>query len=140
MGPDDSAQARGNDDPSVPDDAPVWRRIPEWHIVPDTNTGERRVSSAAFLDDDDGSPMSVILPSPRRDPGTALAGLTICGIAEFTAGFARSLGQAIVCAPEPDEPEHAYVVGRKSRATQRAFCRGSHWAYLLAAWADVSLG
>jgi hypothetical protein len=136
--PVERGRAHAADDSNVSDEAPVWRRIPEWHAVPDANTGERRVSSAAFQDDD-GSPMSVILPSPGRDPSTALAELAVCGIAEFTAGFARSLGQVIVRAPEPDEPEHPYVVGHKSRATRRAFCRGSHWAYLPTVWADVVL-
>lgn len=39
------------DDPTISDDADLWRRIPPWHIVSDENIGVMRPSSAAFEDD-----------------------------------------------------------------------------------------
>jgi hypothetical protein len=60
-----------SDDPSIPDDAELWRRIPPWHFVDDENLRQIRPSSAAFEDDPDGSPMSVILGGETRDPQDA---------------------------------------------------------------------
>ncbi len=49
------------DDPSIRDEAELLRRIPPEHVVPDQNQGAIRISSAAFKDHPNGSPMSVVL-------------------------------------------------------------------------------
>ena len=49
------------DDPTIPDLAELWRRIPPWHLVKDDNLGRVRPSSAAFDNHPNGSPMSVLL-------------------------------------------------------------------------------
>jgi hypothetical protein len=49
------------DDPSTPDSAHLWRRIPPWYLVWDDNRGAIRISSAAFDNDRDGSTTSIVL-------------------------------------------------------------------------------
>lgn len=49
------------DDPTIADDAALWRRIhPTWAVA-DENRGRLRVSSAAFEDSPDGSPTSILI-------------------------------------------------------------------------------
>lgn len=79
------------DDPTISDEAELWRRIPPWHVVSDQNSGQRRASSAAFDNDPDGSPMSVVLAAESGGPAAALAGHPEYALATITAGLARSL-------------------------------------------------
>jgi hypothetical protein len=81
-----------SDDPTIPDDAELWRRIPPWHFVDDGNLGQIRPSSAAFEDHPDGSPMSVLLAVEAGDPQRALAGHQGFALASITAALARGAG------------------------------------------------
>jgi len=85
-----------SDDPTIPDDAELWRRIPPWHFVHDENWGQIHPSSAAFEDDPDGSPMSVVLGAEASDPQRALAGHQGFALASITAALARGLGLGLV--------------------------------------------
>jgi hypothetical protein len=49
------------DDTSIPDEAALWRRVPPWHLIFDENLGRIRPSKAAFDNDEDDAPMSVVL-------------------------------------------------------------------------------
>jgi len=105
------------DDASILDDADLWRRIPPWHIVDDSNRGGKRISKAAFEDHPDGSPMSVFLGqevlAAGRDPDSIVASYDEFCLASVTAGLARSLKQGIVRKPRDEEPAHAEVFGKK---------------------------
>jgi len=57
-----------SDDPTIPDDAERWRRIPPWHFFHDENLRQIRPSSAAFEDHPNGSPMSVLLAAEVDHP------------------------------------------------------------------------
>ena len=57
-----------SDDPTIPDDAELWRRIPPWHFFHDANLGQIRPWSAAFEDHPNGSPMSVLLAAEVGHP------------------------------------------------------------------------
>jgi hypothetical protein len=116
-----------SDDPTIPDDAELWRRIPPWHFVPDENSGQIRPSSAAFEDHPDGSPMSVFLAAEARDLRHALAGHQGFALASITAALARGLGLGIAKEPLPDEPAHAVVFGRKNKRVSRRLALGSRW-------------
>ena len=73
------------DDPTISDDADLWRRIhPNWWVQ-ERKTGRWRVSSQAFKDSSDNTPMSVILAAPGRDPMSALATFPDHGLASFKA-------------------------------------------------------
>ncbi len=56
------------DDPTIPDEADVWRLVlPLWMVPGDNGVGVRP-STAAFDDSSDGDPMSAILARSGRDP------------------------------------------------------------------------
>jgi hypothetical protein len=119
------------DDSSIPDDARLWRRVPPWHFIFDDNLGRVRPSKAAFDDDENGSPMSVVLADlvleSGRGPEHILIGHDRFALAEITAGLARSKQQGIVRDPVPEEPTHALVFGKKTASVTRALAKGSVW-------------
>jgi hypothetical protein len=123
------ADGQWSDDVSIPDDAVLWRRIPPWHVTYDWRQQRWRPSSAAFEDDPDGHPMSVVIGGTGRNPRDVL-GATHAdyGVWEITAGLARQYGQVVVRAPTPEEPAHALIVGKKRESTGKAFARGGQWA------------
>jgi hypothetical protein len=84
------------DDPTIADDAPLWRRIqnqPSWvKVLPDGNI---RPSSATFLDNYTNE-VSVHL-ARLTTRGTVLQGRLNDGLVELLAGFPRTLGHIAVC-------------------------------------------
>ncbi len=119
------------DDPTILNDADLWRRIPPYHFVSDPTAGGIRISSAAFEDHPNGTPMSVFLADVvaeiERGPQDALAGHESFGLAAFTAGLARSCEQGVAREPLADEPAHAVVFGRKTKSVSRKLAKGSRW-------------
>lgn len=115
------------DDPSIPDDEELWRRIPPHHFFFDDADGRLRPASAAFDNDPDGSPMSVFLASGTPGPDAALAGHDGHALAAITAGLARANGQGVVRAPLPGLPSHAHVEGPKPKSIQRRLARAARW-------------
>lgn len=119
------------DDPTIADDAQLWRRIPPWHIVDDKNVGGKRISKAAFEDHPDGSPMSVVLGGLVLELGRTAESVVadhagFC-LASVTAGFARSLNQGVVRRPLVEEPAHAEVFGKKTESVRRRFAHEAVW-------------
>jgi hypothetical protein len=122
------------DDPTIHNDAELWRRIhPAW-IVPDENAGRMRVSSAAFDDSRDGSPLSVLLADvvaqTHRGPEEVLSRFEGYALAAIRAGTARSFGQGVARTPEPDEPAHASVFGPKTGKNKRGMAKAATWVVL----------
>ena len=119
------------DDPTIRDDAVLWRRIPPWHLIFDANLRRWRPKSAAFEDHPNGTPMSVYLAdmmeATGRGPDDALTGHQAFALAGISAGLARSTGQQVAREPLPGEPAHAVVVGRKTKSVSRRFAKESHW-------------
>jgi hypothetical protein len=119
------------DDPTIANDAPLWRRIPPFHFVNDENRGRIRPSTAAFEDHPNGTPMSVVLGQEvldaGRSPMSVLAGHDGYGMVTFSAGLARSKRQGVLRKPLPEEPAHAEVVGKKTDSVKKAFARESTW-------------
>lgn len=115
------------DDPTIPDDAVLFRRVPPHHFVNDENLGRVRPSSAAFMDDRD-SPMSAALASLcPNGPADLLHNHPGYALVAFTARFARDLGLRVVRAAQPDEPWHAYVVGNKRTNTVKRAFKSLDW-------------
>ena len=81
------------DDPTIPDDAIIWRYVvPQWIVRGKDGEGSLP-SPGAFEDSSDGDPMSAILASKDRDPATAVPKASPdAGVVAFTAGFLRGLG------------------------------------------------
>lgn len=125
------AQQQLADDASVPDQAELWRRVPPWHVIFDANVGRTRPSKAAFDNDEDGSPMSVVLADLVLQSGRTAPQIVAehdrFALAAFTAGLARSKHQGVARDPLPAEPAHALVFGKKTDSVKRALAKGSKW-------------
>jgi hypothetical protein len=119
------------DDPTIANDANLWRRVPPAWIVRDENRGGYRPSSQAFHDSQDGSPMSVLISETMaadgRGPQDAIADHPGFFLASFTAGEARSLAQGVSRTPTATEPAHGSVFGEKTRKICRALSRLARW-------------
>ena len=133
------AQGATDDDATILGDEILWRRVPPWHVVPDQNRVGRTVSSGAFDDDTDGSPMSVVLAAGAAGPDTVLVGHEGFGLVGFRASLARELGLSVRRDPTESEPAHAVVVGRKSHGVRKRLRAGSNWVLRPADWTDVGL-
>ena len=119
------------DDKTILDGADLWRRIhPRW-AVRDDNEGGWRVTSAAFSDSPDGSPLSVLLAdvvaATDRGPADILATFEGYCLASFTAGAARELGQGVARTPTGEEVAHASVFGRKTDSVRRNLAKAARW-------------
>jgi hypothetical protein len=109
------------DDPSIRDEARLWRRISPVFYPIDPVTGKRRLSSAAFDDSKDRSPMSVVLADREDAPPTPelwTRSFPGYGVAELTAGGTRAYRQGVAHTPEDGEPAHGSVFGKKTGAVK----------------------
>ena len=90
-----------------------------------------RPSKAAFYNDEDGSPMSAALAdlvlASGRSPHHFMTGHEGFALASITAGLARSKDQGVARDPQPNEPAHALVFGKKTASVSRALAKGSVW-------------
>jgi hypothetical protein len=122
-------------DPSIPDESRLLRRIiPDW-IVPDHNNNCKRVSSAAFCNsknehgEEDG--MSVVLEDVLLVQGrlrtSVLTGYESNSLIAQTAGWVRSCDQGVIRDPLPEEPAHGLVVGNKNTAARKRLARQYEW-------------
>jgi hypothetical protein len=119
------------DDATIANTSQLWRRVhPTW-IVKDDNAGGMRLSSAAFDDSADGSPLSVLLAEvvfrANRVGKDVLSGYDGYALAAITAGTARTHGQGVAATPEPNEPAHASVFGPKTKSNKRGMARAAIW-------------
>lgn len=108
------------------DDEVLWRRVPDWQVVPDGN-GAWRPSSGAFLPHRDDGFLSVYLASETRDPQTLLIGQTgVFFVVGFAARSLRELGLRVFADPQPEPPVgHYQVEGSKKKTRQlKDHC---HW-------------
>ena len=121
------------DDPSIRDDAALWRIIHPLWIVRDDNKRGWRISSGAFDDSTDGSPLSVLLAeiitSTGRTADDLLMRFAGHGLATITAAMARAQRQGVARTPRPDELAHASVFGKKTRSVKRALAQAANWVH-----------
>ena len=124
-------QTAYTDDLTIGNDARLWRRIPPWHFVFDENLGKSRPSKAAFDDDADCHPMSVVLAelvtASGRGPAHVLHGHNGFALAEITVGLARAKQQGVQRDPVPEEPAHALVFGNKTNSVKKTFATQCIW-------------
>ena len=90
-----------------------------------------RPSSAAFVDDRDGDPMSVyrrdVIDAEGGDVGRVLIGHEGYALAGITAGLVRSREQTVFSNPLPTESSHAKACGPKPRRVTREFAKHAEW-------------
>jgi hypothetical protein len=134
MAPSPECQQNFPDDPDIQDGHEMLRRIPPWHIVADANSGFRRPSSAAFEDDNDGSPMSMyrrtVIDATGGNIERVMVGHLGYGLVGVSAGDLRSRDQTIHSDPLPEEPSHAVVCGPKTDSNRKFFYRRSVWVIM----------
>ncbi|GJM23624.1 MAG: hypothetical protein DHS20C16_00390 [Phycisphaerae bacterium] len=115
------------DDPTIENDAELWRRVHPKLIVADENRNSIRVSTAAFNDPS----MSVVLAKAVLESGRTardvLVGREGFALTSITAGLARECNQGIARDPVDDEVAHAVVFGNKPRSVKKTFVRHSQW-------------
>lgn len=99
----------------------LWRRLHRTQIVPDSQTGAERISSAAFTDPQ----LSVDLARLVRDGDYRVTMGASAGVAAFAASVARKRGLAVEHAPDPDNDAHTHVLGKKTESIQRHLARSS---------------
>lgn len=102
------------DDPSIPGDERLFRRIPHTWVNWDEN-GNPAISSAAFKDEGLSVNLESVMARNGRPPADAIRNYAGYGLAAITAAHARSLNQAVARDPQPEEPAHGVVYGRKNR-------------------------
>jgi hypothetical protein len=105
----------------IPDDCNLLRRINPVHIVPDANTGRRRLSSGAFRDRQMSVDAECLLAADGLDWRFTMNGHGNCFLVRFTAGFARQQQQLVEHKPLVDNPYHTEITGRKSAPICNAF-------------------
>ncbi len=111
-----------------PDDL-LWRRLHEKHVVKDAETGEERISTAAFTD----PKMSVDLARLVEGDDFRVTMQNGAGVAEFAASTATKKGLTAEHSPEPDNHAHCLVLGKKTQSIQRHLQKNSrlwrrdHW-------------
>src|SRR5882762_4918514 len=120
------------DDRGIENAAVLWRRIfPKWVVVDENAGGALRVSSQAFQDSDDATPLSMLLSSiviaSGREAADVLAGFDGYSLASITAGDARSAAQGIAKTPQRNEPAHISVFGPKTGGNKRKMAKAAIW-------------
>jgi len=110
------------DDQTVADADELWRRIPPDQWKPEGDGF--RVSSGAFQDSSDGTPMSVSLGKDNT-PQNVLADHPGCCLAAVLAGEARAVKQGISRAPTEKDPHHTYVFGKKTGGVKNALAKAA---------------
>jgi hypothetical protein len=113
-------------DPSIPHDERLFRRIHLTHLV-ESDGGKAEVSSAAFRKIDLSVNLEGVMTSAGRLPDDALRNHPDDLLMSVTAGICRNHGQQVGPDPIPEEPAHGYVFGKKSRTTRRALRDAAKW-------------
>jgi hypothetical protein len=114
----------GRDDQTIANDDPLWRRlIPDW-VSPGAD-GQPVISSAAFQNSPDGSPMSVTLGRDCQSHERAIGRHLGYGLASLTAGLVRGHRQVVCRDPQPEDAAHALVEGDKPRSVRKALARAA---------------
>lgn len=101
----------------------LWRRVHHTQWVPDSVTGEHRISSGAFTDPELSVDRATVHEESGRDHKATQADAP--AVAAFAAQAAIDLGLQAVADPIPSNDAHALVLGAKSRSVQRALQKAS---------------
>ena len=135
------------DDPDILDEALLIRRVHPLQIVPDENTGGKRVSSAAFSPSSDphfGMSIDIkkSIENAGEKPEVFVKDPKHVGAVEFTASVVRNLNFVVGSNPLPPEnPHHGEVwkpdSKRFSKGAQNQILRASKWLNEIA---GVNLG
>lgn len=118
------------DDPSIPNESLLFRRIPADtnHIVWDETSRAYRISSQAFQNLQRIPPafsvnLQCVLEELQLSPESILKDRSRYGLVALPAQLVREHQQGIERHPEPGDPSHGHVVGEKPKKIAKAFAR-----------------
>lgn len=111
----------------IPDACGLLRRINPVHVVPDANTGKRRLSSGAFRDAEMSVDAECLMIAKGIGWNFSLREHANYYLVRFTAGFARQQQQRVEHKPNDNNPFHTEVLGRKSNPICNAFRAAAEW-------------
>ncbi len=114
------------DDPNIPDQARLFRRVHLSQIVPGGD-GRALISSGAFRDKEMSVTLEVVLIDLGRQPDECLAQWPLCKLVSVRATACRENGQVVARDPTPEEPAHGVVYGKKTTAIARALRDSAEW-------------
>ena len=118
------------DDPSIPGDERLLRRIPQTWVDWDEH-GNASISSAAFKDEQLSINLASVMAQDGRAPEDTVRNYPGYGLVAITAAHARSLMQAVAPDPLPEEPAHGVAYGQKKRAGIGGRLRdGAQWVVM----------
>lgn len=116
------------DDATVADVTPLYRRVHPNFVVYDDDRGCKRLSTAAFKER--VKEMSVhlgdVLDAAGRHPAELVDNMPHC-LVSLTAELVRTHSQVIVRSPTPEDESHGDVVGSKPKTTLNAFVEAAIW-------------
>jgi hypothetical protein len=103
-----------SDDPSIPDEAVLLRRIPYSDMVADDSVPSGyRPSSSNFNWDE----LSAVIAS-ECTLETLLKDHTSYGVASFTVREIRAFGWGVIRVPDPELPGHVHITGHMGKKNQ----------------------
>jgi hypothetical protein len=111
----------------IPDPSGLLRRVHPDHIVPDRNSGRRRLSSGAFTDMRMSVDVEPMLLAKGLNWNFSLLGHNEYSLVRLRAGFVRSHGQIVEHTPVSGNDAHADVVGKKTGSIRQAFRAAAEW-------------
>jgi len=114
------------DDPNIPDEERLFRRINLAHIV-EKDDGRSKVSSAAFRDLKLSVNLEGLMRAAGREPKDSLKDHPNDLLMSIAAGVCRRNGQSVGPDPTPEEPAHGYAFGKKSNAIKKALRDAAGW-------------
>jgi hypothetical protein len=128
------------DDPNIPDEERLFRRIHLTHIV-EGDGGRSEVSSAAFRNTELSVNLEAVMQAAGRQPKDALKDNPNDLLMSIAVGVCRGNGQMVGPDPRPEEPAHGYVFGKKSKSIQRSLRDAAGWIVPDAApsWEEIRL-
>jgi hypothetical protein len=127
-------------DPNIPDEERLFRRIKLVQIVK-ADDGGTRVSSAAFSNPELSVTLEGTMRAAGREPEDSLKDNPNDLLMSITAGLCRLHRQVVGPDPLPEEPAHGYVFGKKTKSIQRELRDAAGWVVPEAApsWEEILL-
>lgn len=102
------------DDPTLPNEERLFRRVHLKQLVVDDDTGLARISSGAFRDKELSINIESVLQSEGKNLDACLKDHLAHKLVSITAGAARQHHQLVCRDPQPKDLSHGLVYGSKN--------------------------
>jgi hypothetical protein len=125
-------------DPNIPDEERLFRRINLTHVV-EGSDGTSLVSSAAFGAPELSVNIEEAMRAAGREPEDSLKGYPNDLLMSITAGVCRMNRQLVGPDPTPQELAHGYVFSKKTQSIKRALRDAAAWIVprYLPSWDEI---